>query len=119
MRLLVSTILLTLLAQQVWAQKVYYCETTAFAQVTFENEVLDIRPYRFKMAVSANSVEFSRDFMDFRFDEVEIKMDGKGFFAGENLYGLPISIGEFDPPKLKVTLMRDTISAFNAHCEDF
>ena len=120
MRLILTTIILTMLAQPVWAQKVYYCETTAFAQVSSENEVADIRPYRFKMAVSANSVEFSSaDFMDFRFDEVQIRADGNGFFAAENLYGLPVSIGEFDPPQLKVTLMRVTMSAFNAHCEDF
>ena len=119
-RLLLTTIILTMLAQPVWAKTVYYCDTTAFAQISIHNEVRNVRSYRFKMSVSPESIEFSSDeFMDFRFDEVLIKTDGKGFFAAENLYELPISIGEFDPPQLRVTLMRGTISAFNAHCEAF
>jgi len=130
MRLILTTIILTLLAQPVWAQKVYYCETTAFAQVTEENEVLKARSYRFKMAVSANEVKisgaefFSFPFDEVLFDEVLFADDGAAFAAVyhfkylDQLKTFPVTIAAFSPPQLKVMDFNDTLSAFHAHCED-
>ena len=72
MRLILTTIILTLLAQPVWALTVYYRETITFGQVTEEN-VLIIKPYRFKMAVEADEVKNrGTDFTDFNFDRVSL-----------------------------------------------
>jgi len=125
MRLLLITIILTMLSQPVWAKKVYYCETTAFAQVTDENEVLEARSYRFKMAVSANEVKISGgELLSFSFDEVIFADDGAGFVAVyhfkylDQLKTFPVTIAAFSPPQLKVMDFNDTLSAFHAHCED-
>ena len=120
MRLFLTTIILTMLAQPVWAQKVYYCETTAFAQVTQENEIADVRPYRFKMAVSENVVKISgADFFSIYFDEVKVTGQGS-FFAIAYTRSFPLTLASFRPPNLQVTDLADTqLSAFNAHCEDF
>ena len=125
MRLILTTIILTMLAQPVWAKKVYYCETTAFAQVTEENEVLEARSYRFKMAVSANEVKISgAEFFSVSFDEVLFADDGAAFAAVyhfkylDQLKTFPVTIAAFSPPQLKVMDFNDTLSAFHAHCED-
>ena len=76
MRLILTTIILTLLAQPVWALTVYYCETITFDQVT-EEKVLITKPYRFKMAVEADEVKIQgTDFTDFNFDRVSLTSDG-------------------------------------------
>ena len=114
-----------MLSQPVWAKKVYYCETTAFAQVTDENEVLEARSYRFKMAVSANEVKISGgELLSFSFDEVIFADDGASFVAVyhfkylDQLKTFPVTIAAFSPPQLKVMDFNDTLSAFHAHCED-
>ena len=118
MRLLLTAIILTMLAQPVWAHKVYYCETKAITQVTIY-EVMDIHPVRFKMAVSSEAVKISGEGnFDFKFDEVD--MTGWGFFAAEYWRDRPISLAEFYPPRLKVSVNKPgAILAFFAHCEDF
>ena len=125
MRLILTTIILTMLAQPVWAKNVYYCETTAFAQVTEENEVLEARSYRFKMAVSANEVKISgAEFFSVSFDEVIFTDVSAGFVAVyhfkylDQLKTFPVTIAAFSPPQLKVMDFNDTLSAFHAHCED-
>jgi len=120
-RLLLTTIILTLLVQPVWAKTVYFCETLGFAQISLDNEVLNLRPYRFKMAVTSETVEFSGDdfLPELKFNKVTILEDGE-FFAGTDWGGMPVASGKFSPPKLKVAIsMYDTPMAFTAHCEDF
>ena len=83
MRLLVSTILLTMLAQPVWAKTVHYCETTALAQITDQERVATIKPHRFKMAVSDGSVVIrGKDFHAIDFDKVD-NHQGGGLQANE------------------------------------
>ena len=110
-----------MLAQPVWAQKVYYCETTAFAQITEENEVLDIRSYRFKMAVSEDEVKISgrEGVLNYSFGDVKMKADGEGFLAVDYFLDFPFTIGSFTPPQLRVMDFDLILSSFSAHCEDF
>ena len=120
MRLFLTTIILTMLAQPVWAQKVYYCETTAFAQITEENEVLDVQSYRFKMAVLEDTVKISgADFYDYTFNEVQLLSNPYAFLAERRMFSFPWTIASFSPPRLKIMDLGDTISSFTAHCEDF
>ena len=121
MRLILTTIILTMLAQPAWAKKVYYCETTAFAQVTQENEVLDIRSYRFKMAVSEDEVKISggEGKLDFSFDYVKLNLDGVGFLAVRYMFDFPWTLASFRPPRLEVMDLGENLSSFTAHCEDF
>ena len=119
MRLLLTTIILTMLAQPVWAQKVYYCETTAFAQITKENEVLDVRSYRFKMAVLENEVKISGSAFNFTFDEVQFLTIPGSFMAVDYMFKFPFTLASFTPPRLKVIDFQDILSSFTAHCEDF
>ena len=95
------------------------CETVAFAEVSEENEVNEIQPYRFKMAVTPEKVFFSgKDFPVFAFDDVKMGDDG-GFAGAQNLFGETITIGEFSPPNLKVLMMRKSLLSFRAYCETF
>ena len=120
MRLILTTIILTMLAQQAWAQKVYYCETTAFAQVTKENEVLDVRSYRFKMAVLENEVKISgAEFFNFTFDEVQFLTVSDSFMAVDHRFSFPFTLASFTPPRLKVMDFGENLSSFTAHCENF
>lgn len=119
MRLLLTTIILTMLAQPVWAQKVYYCETTAFTQISEEDKVTNVRSYRFKMAVLEDRVKISgADFYDFTFDEVKF-LSTPEFLAVDYMFDFPWTIASFKPPRLKVMDLGDTLSSFTAHCEDF
>ena len=51
MRLLVTTIILALLSQPVWALEVFYCEDSEVIDVT-ENGVKSLTQERFKMAIN-------------------------------------------------------------------
>ena len=121
MRTLLTTIILTMLAQPVWAKTVYYCETLAFSQITNDDKVQNLRPYRFKMAVTSDSVEFSGDdfIPDLEFNVV--RSFGEGSFLGGAVWAdVPVASGDFAPPRLTVTAnMHDTPFSFTAHCEDF
>ena len=120
MRLLLTTILLTLLAQPAFAKTVYYCETFGFAQVTDDGEVLDIRPYRFKMAVSRNRVEIrSKDFGDWYLLEPEFAADNKRFrVVQDSLHGGYVA-ARFKPPELRLVFLNDPLAAVIAQCDDF
>lgn len=123
MRLILTTSILTMLAQPVWALTVYYSETITFGQVTDEN-VLIIRPYRFKIAASADEVKIrGTDFMDFNFHKVSLTSDG-AFNAVNHLLpktqDFAVAIGFFSPPMLRVTTIREElIESFFAHCKHF
>ena len=122
MRLLLTTIILTMLAQPVWAETVYYCETTAFAQVTADNRVLNIRPHRFKMAVSADELKIvgsDPSFLDLTFHKVKFNRDGIGFIAVDYAWGWAWAIAQFNPPQFRLTDLGVSIRSYNAHCEDF
>ena len=119
MRFILTTIILTMLAQPVWAKTVYHCETVAFASITEENSVDEIRSYRSKMAVLPEKVLFSgEDFLVFGFDDLRMSNDG-GFHGKQHFAGDVIAIGNFSPPNLKVLLLRKSLLSFRAHCENF
>ncbi len=122
MRLVIITAILGMLTQPAWAENVYYCETTALAQITDEERVATIRPHRFKMAVSEGSVVIrGKDFHDIDFDKVENHLGG-GFIAQRNRsIGFANALGTFLPPKLTVTLFTfgPSITSFKADCEKF
>ena len=57
MRLILTTIILTMLAQPVWAQTVYYCSMNVVAKIDSE-EIITYKNERFKMSVSAEEIKF-------------------------------------------------------------
>ena len=119
-RLLLTTIILTLLAQPAFAKTVYYCETFGLTQVKDDGEVLNFRPYRFKMAVSAERVEIrGKDFGEYYFYEPQVSADKKGVHAIQSGFFGSMYAMRFDPPELRLVSLDFPLTAFIAHCDDF
>ena len=72
MRLILTTSILTLLAQPAWAQTVYYCSMTNLVEI--DRQISRYQPERFKMSVTEEYVHFgSGGYLDGGFMHVREK----------------------------------------------
>ena len=87
MRTLFAVVFALLIAQPALAKTVYFCETTAFAEVTSDDFVNDVKPYRFKMAVSSDVVELSgANFIpDLSFNVIRFGTRPESFIAQQDI----------------------------------
>ena len=125
MRLILTTIILTMLAQPVWAQTVFFCVMTEFASVS-DSGTKRFVPERFKMSVDQKNVKFgSGGYLDNAAMEVTRYFSyNSSFYAktviGGSDNGVPLAIAKYEPPNFYFSsVMTDVIDSFHATCDKF
>ena len=97
MRLILTTSILTLLAQPVWAQTVYYCSMKNLVEI--DRQISRYQPERFKMSVTEEYVHFgSGGYLDGGFMHVREKKQDGGFRAEKRPLETPMAVALFEPP---------------------
>jgi hypothetical protein len=120
MRLLLTTIILTMLAQPVWAQTVYYCVMTEFSRISADN--LEAKePQRFKMSVDLKEVKFAGGYLNgVSLDVTHNFVSDSGLLAKADTPWSTNIIATFKPPNLYLSsIFIDAVDSFHATCEKF
>lgn len=121
MRLLLTTIILTMLAPPVWAQTVYYCVMTEFSTISADG-LEQYKPERFKMSVDPKQVKFANSgYLRGASLEVTHYFDGDSSFnAKADSVFATITIASFEPPNLFFSaVFNDGVDSFHATCDIF
>ena len=128
MRLILTTIILAMLAQPVWAQTVFYCTITNLAEID-RNAITRLPSGRFTMSVDETKVSFASsdgypmtEFLNLKvFDVVTTTWFGAVTMKLDHYEdGSPIAIVKFNSPDLYFTYV-DFLDVFSFHasCEKF
>ena len=120
MRLTLTTIILTMLAQPVWAQTVYYCVMTSFAAIK-DGRVEEYKPQRFKMAVTKDEAVFKNDgFLD-DFSIAHKAYDPyDGSFVGIFQKNFVVISMIFQPPDIRFSIIdSNEVAVLHAECDTF
>ena len=120
MRLILTTIILTMLAQPVWAQTVYYCSINVVAKIDSE-EMITYKNERFKMSVSAEEIKFeSKGYL------LRKKVLKPNFFGGDTYFTAQDStvdgriLAQFYAPNFSYSRVdANEVISFTATCEKF
>lgn len=118
MRLILTTSILTLLAQPAWAQTVYYCSMTNLVEI--DRQISRYQPERFKMSVTEEYVHFgSGGYLDGGFMHVREKKQDGGFRAEKRPLGTPMAVALFEPPDFYYSYLAISAVSFHATCDRF
>jgi hypothetical protein len=120
MRFILTTIILTMLAQPVWAQSVYYCVMTNLYSIEGA-KLKEYEPERFIMMVGKKQVNFSKGYMSAIVLEVVTAYQDSSFSAKFDLAeGTPYAIARYEPPHFRYSVVssKDIVSV-QATCEEF
>jgi len=121
MRLILTAIILTMLAQSATAEDVYYCTTSALVGIDENNQPVNFNPERFKMLVTNKKVKFGSGSMLESIElEISDKLDNGTFWANDKFAGKVVTaMAEFGSNRLDFALIRATIVSLRANCDKF